>query len=73
MSFRTPIENPGMRPPRPRAFGIGCALLATVTSRMSFSAVLSCAKADAGDAADELAEPSYVETGPSPVNQPPRH
>jgi hypothetical protein len=27
-------------------------------------AVLSCAKADAGDEVDELAEPSYVETGP---------
>jgi len=32
--------------------------------------VLSCAKADAEDEVDELAEPSYVETRPSPVNRP---
>jgi len=31
--------------------------------------VLSCAKADAEDEVDELAEPSYVETRPSPVNR----
>jgi len=30
MSFWTPIENPGTRPPRSWAFDIGCALLAAV-------------------------------------------
>ena len=28
MSFCTPVENPGTRPPRSWAFDIGCALLA---------------------------------------------
>jgi hypothetical protein len=28
MSLWIPIENPGTRPPRSRAFDIGCALLA---------------------------------------------
>ena len=30
MSFWTPVENPGTRPPRSWVFDIGCALLATL-------------------------------------------
>jgi hypothetical protein len=32
MSFRTPVENPGTRPPRSRVFGIACTLLAALAS-----------------------------------------
>jgi signal transduction histidine kinase len=37
MSFWTPVENPGTRPPRSWAFDIGCALLAAVASLGLFS------------------------------------
>jgi signal transduction histidine kinase len=37
MSFWTPVENPGTRPPRSWAFDIGCALLAAVASFLTFS------------------------------------
>jgi signal transduction histidine kinase len=37
MSFWTPVENPGTRPPRSWAFDIGCALLAAVASLALFS------------------------------------
>jgi hypothetical protein len=37
MSFWTPVENPGTRPPRSRVFDVGCALLAAVASFGSFS------------------------------------
>jgi signal transduction histidine kinase len=37
MSFWTPVENPGTRPPRSWAFDIGCALLAAVASIGTFS------------------------------------
>ena len=37
MSFWTPVENPGTRPPRSWAFDIGCALLAAVASLATFS------------------------------------
>jgi hypothetical protein len=37
MSFWTPAENPGTRPPRSRAFDIGCALFAAAASFGSFS------------------------------------
>ena len=37
MSFWTPVENPGTRPPRSRVFDIGCALLAGLASFGSFS------------------------------------
>ena len=47
MSFWTPVENPGTRPPRSWAFDIGCALLAALASRIVLLEVLSCAKADA--------------------------
>ena len=38
MSFWTPVENPGTRPPRSRAFDVGCALLAalSVVRELSF-------------------------------------
>jgi hypothetical protein len=32
MSFRTPVDNPGTRPPRSRVFDIACTLLAAPTS-----------------------------------------
>jgi hypothetical protein len=32
MSFWTPVENPGTRPPRSRVFDIGYALLAGLAS-----------------------------------------
>ena len=37
MSFWTPVENPGTRPPRSWAFDIGCALFAAAASFGSFS------------------------------------
>ena len=37
MSFRTPVENPGTRPLRSRAFGVGCALFAALAAFGSFS------------------------------------
>ena len=37
MSFWTPVENPGTRPPRSWAFDIGCALFAAVASFGTFS------------------------------------
>jgi signal transduction histidine kinase len=37
MSFWTPVENPGTRPPRSWVFDIGCALLAAVASLATFS------------------------------------
>ena len=37
MSFRTPVENPGTRPPRSRVFDIACTLLAAAASFGSFS------------------------------------
>jgi signal transduction histidine kinase len=37
MSFWTPVENPGTRPPRSWAFDVGCALLAAVASFLTFS------------------------------------
>ena len=37
MSFWTPVENPGTRPPRSWAFDIGCALVAAVASLGTFS------------------------------------
>jgi hypothetical protein len=37
MSFWTPVEDPGTRPPRSRVFDIGCALLAALASFGSFS------------------------------------
>ena len=37
MSFWTPVENPGTRPPRSWVFDIGCALLAAVASFATFS------------------------------------
>jgi signal transduction histidine kinase len=37
MSFWTPVENPGTRPPRSWVFDIGCALLAAAGSFGSFS------------------------------------
>ena len=37
MSFWTPVENPGTRPPRSWVFDVGCALLAALGSFGSFS------------------------------------
>src|SRR6202035_5035955 len=37
MSFWTPVEDPGTRPPRSWVFDIGCALLAAVASIGTFS------------------------------------
>jgi hypothetical protein len=37
MSFWTPVENPGTRPPRSWVFDIGCALLAAAASFLTFS------------------------------------
>jgi signal transduction histidine kinase len=37
MSFWTPAENPGTRPPRSWAFDCGCALLAALASFLTFS------------------------------------
>ena len=37
MSFWTPVENPGTRPPRSWVFDIGCALLAAAASLATFS------------------------------------
>src|SRR5579875_787263 len=37
MSFWTPVEDPGTRPPRSWAFDLGCALLAAVASLLTFS------------------------------------
>ena len=37
MSFWTPVENPGTRPPRSWAFDIGCALVAAAASFGTFS------------------------------------
>jgi hypothetical protein len=37
MSFRTPVENPGTRPPRSRVFDIACTLLAAPASFGSLS------------------------------------
>jgi hypothetical protein len=37
MSFWTPIENPGTRPPRSWVFDVGCVLFAAMASFGSFS------------------------------------
>ena len=37
MSFWTPVENPGTRPPRSWVFDLGCALLAAAASFLTFS------------------------------------
>jgi hypothetical protein len=37
MFFRTPVENPGTRPPRSRVFDIACTLLAAPASFEGFS------------------------------------
>ena len=37
MSFWTPVENPGTRPPRSWVFDLGCALLAAAASSLTFS------------------------------------